>query len=160
MLQHRTAAHMSTARLLFALSVTSLMGRSSAFVLTGVNSSELHLLPGPAQRWTVPEALGSREGLGGGLAWVIDESFCEQLLGGFPERSIIRGLAIPALEFVSCDDIKAAVLRGFATWTANHRLIRFSEITDTVPCANRSTDVQDPCPWELYLTTDDVAGPL
>jgi len=131
-----------------------LLHASQSFVLNGVNSSR-NLLPGTAHRWSVPTMTADTTGLGGGLAWVIDESFCDHLLAQFPERTVMRGIELRSLDFLGCNDIKAALLRGFATWSDNHRLISFTDISRSAPCATHSSNPDDACPWELYITTDD-----
>ena len=128
---------------------------TQAFVVTGINSSVPTMLPTMAARWHVPTSVESTEGLGGGLAWVLDDDFCAQMISRFPERSFVRGLELPAISFVSCEEIKAAIQRGFDTWSANHRLISFTDISTSTPCESHSADTSDPCPWELYVSTDD-----
>ena len=143
--------------LLFLLQLHGL----SSFVLTGANSSshsgQLRSLPGTSFRWTVPAEQANTDGLGGGLFWALDPQFCEKMLTMFPERNIFLGVDFLDVDFLNCDDIKAALLRGFATWSDNHRLLNFVDISESAPCmaANRSADRSDPCPWEVYITTDD-----
>ena len=62
--------------------------------------------------------------------------------------------------------------RGFATWEANHKHIQFRDVGDTGACTtlkhykahnelrdkqgtSRSGLFDDPCPWQLYVGTDD-----
>ena len=109
-------------------------------------------------RWTVPEAISSSSGLGGGLSYVVDENFCADMLGRFPERDLIDGYEISALQFVHCADLRNALQRGFATWADNHRLISFTDVATTtacVPSSSRTGVLLDACPWELYVGTDD-----
>jgi hypothetical protein len=73
-----------------------LLARAESFVLMGENLTTadgrpLHL-PGKAHRWSLPAASSSDEGLGGGIAWVMDPNFCEQIIGHFPEESVFRGV--------------------------------------------------------------------
>ena len=56
----------------------------------------------------------SNHGIGGGISWVLDPKFCEQLLPRFPEESVAGGLNI--IQFVTCTDIEDAFSRGFATF--------------------------------------------
>ena len=68
----------------------------ASFVLMGENLTTVgglatHL-PGRAYRWTLPAASSSDEGLGGGIAWVMDPNFCDQIISHFPEESIVRGV--------------------------------------------------------------------
>ena len=77
--------------LLLALAVPSgafvLMGEN----LTTVDGKPVHL-PGRAYRWSIPANTISDEGLGGGIAWVMDPRFCDDIIGRFPEESVVRGL--------------------------------------------------------------------
>ena len=45
--------------------------------------------------------------------------------------------------------------RGFATWEANHKHIQFRDIGSTSACTTDSGAWDDPCPWQLYVSTDD-----
>ena len=65
-----------------------------------------------------------------------------------------RRRSISALSFVGCTDIKDAFIRGLRTWSGNHKHIKFNEISNTLPCANRSSALDDSCPWELYVGTE------
>ena len=127
-----------------------------SFVLTGQNSSlGSASLPGNGVRWTMPLSTTSTEGLGGGIAWVLDPSFCQQMLPRFPERTLLRGIELPAFDFIGCAEIQAAMLRGFSTWEENHPAISFSDITLSGPCATRTALPDDACPWELFISTDN-----
>ena len=69
---------------------------AASFVLMGENlttvAGQATHLPGRAHRWTLPAASSSDEGLGGGIAWVLDPNFCEQIISQFPEESVVRGV--------------------------------------------------------------------
>ena len=133
--------------------------RASAFVVNGGAQSHVpSKLPGGAHRWSVPAAASGIDGLGGGIAWILDDDFCTNMIGHFPERNLFYGLEISAIQFVHCSDIRDAIQRGFATWAANHRLISFSDISASGPCSESSSytgELSDTCPWELYIGTDD-----
>ena len=89
------------------------------FNATGsLSNAELSELSGRAWRWTMPEDAFSTEGLGGGLAWVLDPKFCETIIAQFPEESVMAYFNL--YTFVSCTDIHDAFMRGFDTWAANH----------------------------------------
>lgn len=45
--------------------------------------------------------------------------------------------------------------RGFATWEANHKHIQFRDVGSTSACTTGSGAWDDPCPWQLYVSTDD-----
>ena len=131
---------------------------ADGFVLQGVNATKVGLasLPGTAQRWRAPSASSDLAGLGGGLAWVLDDKFCDEIMPHFPEKSVVSGISwLNVADFVTCDDLKAAILRGFSTWTENHRRVSFDDISKTASCAMHSPSVSDACPWELYISTDD-----
>ena len=128
------------------------------FVLNGADTTATSALPGPAYRWSVPESSGSGEGLGGGINYVIDPHFCTKMLSRFAERDIFYGLELKWAQFVHCNDIQDAIRRGFATWSANHRLISFADVGTTAPCTSdggATGALTDACPWELYVGTDD-----
>ena len=132
----------------------------SAFVLMPANATkraagDLTLLNRYVYRWSMPVDSGSNEGLGGGLSWVLDPDFCEQMLPQFPEGAKSSWVGY---SFVTCNDILVALARGFATWEANHKHIQFRDVGDTEACANRSAALGDPCAWQLYVGTDDGAS--
>lgn len=131
-----------------------------AFVLSGVESTPPAHLPGAAFRWSVPSLAASRDGLGGGISWVLSNTFCDEMLGRFPERELFFGLQLSWAQFVHCSDVRNAIIRGFSTWSANHRLISFSDVGSTEPCSSPDSvkgEVSDACPWELYVGADDGA---
>ena len=84
--------------------------------------------PTTTYQWDFPQDTKSDEGLGGGLQWAAQgasgggiEEFCELLLPRFVAETM-GGL-------VDCDAIYQAVVLGFATWSANHRLINFHDLS-------------------------------
>merc|ERR1740124_871310 len=103
----------------------------------------------------MPEDSESNEGLGGGLSWALDPSFCAQMLPQFPEG--VKSSWV-GYNFVTCNDIQVALARGFATWEANHKHIQFRDVGGTSACPSTTSSgalVDDPCPWQLYVGTDD-----
>ena len=146
-------------RLVLALALLVGPPPTAPFVLNGgARSHNPKQLPGGAYRWTVPADSHSTEGLGGGIGYVVDENFCKEMLSRFPERDLFHGLEWSAMQFVHCNDIMVALERGFATWSANHRLISFTDLKASAPCSeasSRTGKVGDTCPWELYIGTDD-----
>jgi hypothetical protein len=118
---------------------------------TGRTAGDLTKLTRFAYRWTMPEDTASNEGLGGGLSWVLDPSFCDKMLSRFPEGHA----SWVGIQFVTCNDILDAFARGFATWEANHKHVQFRDIGDAAACASSSTELDDSCPWQLYVSTDD-----
>ena len=113
------------------------------FVLTPPNVTSLGLASG-ARRWNVPADASSHEGLGGGIAFVIESTFCDRLLPRMAE---------PA----DCHALNAAVYRAFNSWSANHpTILSFHNLTASVACADAPADVRNhSCPWELRIGTDD-----
>lgn len=150
---------MRSTRVVLLLTAVAVEG----FVLSGAPNEAPSSLPGRAFRWTVPADAGASAGLGGGLSWVLDSAFCDDMLGRFPERDLFYGLELPWVQFVHCSDVRDAVHRGFATWSANHRLVSFSDVGSTAPCAAPGSitgALSDTCPWELYVgTADGTAHP-
>ena len=73
-----------------ALALLPLLSSANGFVLmpsnvTSKTNGDLTKLSRFVYRWTTPEDSGSNDGLGGGLSWVLDPSFCDQMLPRFPE---------------------------------------------------------------------------
>ena len=53
-------------------------------------------------------------------------SFCDEILGLFPEENV-KGWFAP--NFLDCDALRSAVARSFDTWSANHKKIYFTDVT-------------------------------
>lgn len=74
-----------------------------------------------AWRWTAPsEGFTSNVGLGGGITYRIDDSFCEMLLPQFND-DLFSGARI----FVTCKAVKSAVTGAFNEWSSNHPAVHF-----------------------------------
>ena len=130
------------------------------FVLTPPNltsaglSGALGCQPGltcrSARRWHVPLDAASSEGLGGGLAFVVESQLCAKLLPTFREA------------LVDCHGIESAIRRAMRVWSDNHpTVVKFRNITgSTAACtALSSMDVlSTACPWELYVGAADGAA--
>ena len=76
-------------------------------------------------RWTTPESNTDPSGLGKGIAYVIEEDFCEKMIPSFRDCS-------GSDCWVNCHEITGAFLRSFANYEANHALLRFVNVTE--PC--------------------------
>ena len=76
-------------------------------------------------RWTTPESNTDPSGLGKGIAYVIEEDFCEKMIPSFRDCS-------GSDCWVNCHEINGAILRAFANYEANHALLRFVNVTE--PC--------------------------
>uniref|UniRef100_A0A7S3B6Y8 Uncharacterized protein n=1 Tax=Haptolina ericina TaxID=156174 RepID=A0A7S3B6Y8_9EUKA len=91
-------------------------------------------------------------GLGNTITWAWDARLCDQLLGKMEED-------FWDISFVGCDDVRAALHRAFATWSMNHKFIKFTDVT--LECAKRGF-VQEGCPlaevWVTYLDSHLVNG--
>ena len=93
--------------------------------------------------WSFPADAGSRAGLGGGISWAWDPAICDRLLPKFREN-------FASVQFVGCEELKAAVHRSFASWSDNHALISFTEVTEE--CAKLG-QLSATCPLvEVWLT--------
>ena len=129
---------MRSALALFAATTTL------GFVLVPPESTSL---ASTARRWTWPADSASNDGLGGGLAFITEDRWCETLLPLFPEHY-----------FVSCEEILDALQRAFATWSANHHLLGFRNVTGSSEACRSvagAVNLHDPCPWEVYIGTAD-----
>ena len=73
--------------------------------------------------WEEPASRNDFHALGGGISYAWDPSLCDKLLGKFDEN-------IYGFEFISCGGLRAAVERAFASWEANHPLIRFHDVSE------------------------------
>ncbi|KAL1528650.1 hypothetical protein AB1Y20_009988 [Prymnesium parvum] len=128
----------------------TVLASARGFVLSPSNVTLSSGLPGSSYRWTTPSSLSSSDGLGKGLAYVLDPSFCDQMVPLFPENEGMLGL----VQFVDCSELKAAIGRAMSTWSANHQLITFTDISDTATCVDQiSGALTDTCPWEMFFTS-------
>ena len=120
--------------------------------------------PTTTYQWDFPQDTKSDEGLGGGLQWAAQgasgggiEEFCELLLPRFVAETM-GGL-------VDCDAIYQAVVLGFATWSANHRLINFHDLSKECKGSNPAVVPGGDNPPEEYdnecpsLEISVTAGP-
>lgn len=73
-------------------------------------------------RWDSPAESTSNGGLGGGLTWAVQDSFCDKILPRFYAEQFG--------DLVDCEAIVDAIVRGFRTWSANHPRINFHDLTD------------------------------
>ena len=98
-------------------------------------------------RWPLPEDpyAVEQKGLAGGIAWAVEASLCDELHGQFPER-------VWGDMFLDCDDIIKAIAAGMRTWSMNHRLINFKDVS--AECRQWEADGGDgKCPHaELWIT--------
>jgi hypothetical protein len=96
-----------------------------------------------ALRWSAPApaAAGSsaeNDGLGGGLTYAIEPTFCERIL-----PNIRDDLFADAGALVRCELLKAAVARAFSAWEVNHKEIHFVD-AGAEACAPRADGGLEP----------------
>ena len=82
-------------------------------------------------RWSLPPDPYTDDELGSGISWALHPHFCDEILGLFPEENVgVNGASwLRWMNFLSCDEIRAAVARSFDTWAANHKKIYFTDVT-------------------------------
>jgi len=80
----------------------------------------------PIFRWSAVRDLRDEDGLGGGITFAFDPSFCEDMILKFEEA---QG-AIKFYDFVTCDTIKDVVSSAFATWEGNNRNVYFTDVSN------------------------------
>ena len=73
--------------------------------------------------WSRPTTEQPSLGLGNGITFAWDSRLCEALLSQFNED-------LPFARLVTCDSLRAAVTRAFASWSAHHPLIAFHDVTN------------------------------
>ena len=79
--------------------------------------------------WRSPTSTTNTTGLGSSLSWSIDARFCDAILPRFDVESYAY-FGFTLLSFVSCEELTDAMLRAFATWSANHERVDFFLIGD------------------------------
>lgn len=72
--------------------------------------------------WSLPSDSSDSRGLGQSITWAWDPALCDKLMPIFRER-------FTTISFIDCSWIKAGMHRAFATWSQNHPLISFTEVT-------------------------------
>ena len=71
--------------------------------------------------WDLPASSTSTRGLGGGITWAWDPVLCDDLQPQFREDFFF-------IEYISCRDLKAAMHRGFNSWSDNSAKVSFLEV--------------------------------
>ena len=111
-------------------------------------------------RWDSPSEFSSDAGLGSGLTWAAQDDFCSKLLPRF--------YAETQFNLVECEDLMDSIVRGFSTWSTNHRRVTFYDLTSEckdyspayVPASGEDppASFDDECPrLEISIT---AGGPL
>ena len=98
---------------------------SAPWNLTSNGGTERHF------SWSLPALAADSSGLGGGITYAIDPSFCTMMLARFREQSFTWWEAIlnMGFTFVDCAEISDAIGRAFNTWAANHKAISFKDVS-------------------------------
>ena len=100
------------------LALLASLGVAHAFVPTYAAGN----LPLYSFVWTSPADPMSTKGLGQGLAYAVDATFCDRILPQFSERGAV-------FQFVDCDLLRAALNRAFNTWSDNHPTLSFLDVS-------------------------------
>jgi hypothetical protein len=102
--------------------------------------------------WNHPNDPASDDGLAGGITWAWDDSLCTKLLPRFSEDIFF-------IQMIDCSTIKAAVHRGFQSWSDNHARISFVDVTEECRALGR---LDPDCPlaeiWVTALNTSASGG--
>jgi hypothetical protein len=99
--------------------------------------------------WSMPANATDDSGLGGGIAFAIDPSFCSTVRPFFREDK--QGdVAFKPFTWVTCEEINDALARAMSTWSANHPYIKWYNVTDE--CEGRA--FSDCTVAELWITAD------
>lgn len=112
----RVSAWTTTTQARFGTSLSRIVNESNG-IGTGNTQGSLGYL------WSLPASSTDHTGLGGSITWAWDPNLCTKLLPKFNED-------FWGISFISCASLKASMHRAFATWGANHRHIKFTEVTD------------------------------
>lgn len=91
-------------------------------------------------RWHAPEdSASSIEGLGGGITYTVDSSFCDTMLPVFRDD-----MMEDARLFVTCDNLLDAIDRAFLSWEANSRVVHFVN-AGVETCGKNENELDDGC---------------
>lgn len=97
--------------------------------------------------WQTPQDPTSHDGLGGGITWAWDPNLCAQLLPKFEEDFFF-------VPFVTCSMLKAAMGRGFASWSANSAQLSFTDVS--AEC-EKLGQLNENCPLaEIWVTANNA----
>ena len=97
--------------------------------------------------WSQPTSSTSKAGLGGGITWAWDPNLCPSILSRFREDFFF-------VPFVDCSMLKAAMGRGFASWSANSVHLSFTDVTDE---CEKIGQLNEDCPLaEVWITSNDA----
>ena len=104
-----------------------------------------------ALRWGLPQSSDTDDQLASGISFAIHQDFCKRLMPLFPEQSEMDN-SFFGTAFLSCNELRDAIKRGFDTWAINHKKIYFRDVSDQ--CADVTS--YDYCPAaELWIVPDN-----
>ncbi|KAJ1630537.1 hypothetical protein T492DRAFT_1116487 [Pavlovales sp. CCMP2436] len=126
--RHQPAARQSTPACAPTLAMSSRRGAACLLLATQLSSvgafavmtKDARLGLDAAWRWPSPVGALSAVGLGGGLFYAVEETFCDSLLPTFSDD-----LLPDTRVLVTCAHLKGAIASAFATWGQNHKNIHF-----------------------------------
>lgn len=114
--------------------------------------------------WHFPLLADDARGAGRGLAYVLDDSLCDGYAGHSGLTATVRADDLFTRAFAprvkaSCADLKAAIGRGFAAWSALAPLLSFVDVTER--CRQEVGATLSDCPWaEVFVTVRSANGPV
>ena len=80
-------------------------------------------------------------GLGGGLEYAVSEEFCAKIIPQFVDNP-------------TCEEIRDSIQQGFDTWSLEHPLLRFEDVSDSVQAALPPSGAD--APWRGYGAEIDL----
>ena len=99
--------------------------------------------------WTLPASSTDPRGLGRGIAYAWDPLLCDALLPAFNENLIF-------VDLVDCNDLQAALHRAMSSWSANHELISFVDVSGECANGNGGNITRDCNLVELWITARPI----
>ena len=115
-----------------------------------ISEGDLHIQQRMGYIWTMPKDVDDDSGLGGGITWQWDPGLCDALLHTFSEDFFF-------IDFITCDDLKGAMHRAFASWSDNHKNINFVDVTEE--CRAIGQDYQGCELAEVWVTAIGGTNP-
>lgn len=105
--------------------------------------------------WTTPEDSTSHRGLGGGITWAWDPALCPHILRQFREDFFF-------VPFVTCEMLRSAMHRAFASWSDNNARIAFHDVTAECDKLSATGKAEITCPlvelWVTYIGAAEQAS--
>lgn len=110
--------------------------------------------------WHMPADTSDNRGLGGGIAWALDDILCKTETdprwgNGKMEDQFVEDFFFAP--FVTCRDMKAALHRAFKTWSDVHPNIYFIDVTEE--CRRLHGEAKSNCSLvEVFVTARSDVG--